>query len=292
MLAKNELMIMKPTKYKCPFHYIGSKAKLLPQILPILDKPNPDWVIDLFAGGFSVGANCKCKKVICNDKNAQLVELIEWLYQGNKEEVLQKIEGEIENRGLSKTNADSYRKLRNDYNKHPTPDLLYLLICFSFNHQIRYNQSGLFNTPFGKNRSSYNLETRQALSHFIDLIQEKDIVFSSSDFTSVTTPAGKGVVFADPPYLISVGSYNDGNRGVVSWDENDEKMLYDYLEELDKNGVNFVLTNFLTSGGRVNHMLQNFSSKFIITKLDSNYLNSNYHKKIEAQQEVLVRNFK
>lgn len=67
-------------KYNCPFHYIGGKSKLLPQILPLIDSFDPELVVDLFSGGFSVGLNCKCRTVICNDKNNRFIDLLNWLY--------------------------------------------------------------------------------------------------------------------------------------------------------------------------------------------------------------------
>ena len=47
----------------------------------------------------------------------------------------------------------------------------------------------------------------------------------------------KSFVYADPPYLITTGSYNDGNRGFVNWTETQEKQLYDLLDNLSKNKI-------------------------------------------------------
>lgn len=282
---------MKSKKYSCPFHYIGGKSKLLSQILPVINSYKPDLVVDLFAGGFSVGLNCYCKQIICNDKNQDFIELLKWIYTTRKEDLLASIESEIEHRGLTKENEKAYKDLRNDYNKKANPLLLFLLISYSFNHQMRYNNDNEFNTPFGKARSSYNKHTKQSLSFFSDKIQSKNVSFSSLDFANITLPTGKVLFFVDPPYFLSTGSYNDGNRGIVSWNENDEKRLYAFLNVLNQKGIAFVLTNFLSSGKDKNIQLAEFAKKYHVSKLDSNYSNANYHKRKKEQTEIMVRNF-
>lgn len=277
--------------YKCPFHYIGGKAKLLDQIIPLIDGYQPTSVVDLFAGGFSVGVNVTCETVFCNDKNDRFVSLLEWLSVTDLETILQQIENEISLRKLSKTNAEAYYRLKNDYNNNPTPLLLFLLICYAFNHQMRFNQSNLFNTPFGKNRSSYNKSTRAALVNFVKKLKAKNITFSSQDFQKIQPVGARPLVFVDPPYFLSTGSYNDGNRGIVSWTENDEIRLYKYLDSLSQKGIAFVLTNFIESDDKINDHLAEFAKKYTVLEANSDYSNSNYHKNKKKQKEIIVRNF-
>lgn len=279
-------------KYKCPFHYIGSKAKLLGQILPIIDSYQPDVLIDLFAGGFSVGVSCSCSDVVYNDANYLFEALIELLYKSDKAKFLSSIQGEVKKRNLSKTNKEAYEKLRSDYNKTKDPILLYLLISYSFNHQMRFNHTGDFNTPFGKNRSYLSSSTIKDLNSFIDKLKSKKIIFCSKDFEDVKPIDGKKCLFfVDPPYLLSTGSYNDGNRGLVSWNDEKEKRLYDFLDKIDNEGCAFVLTNFISSGKTINQYLSNFSKKYKTKLIKSSYKNSNYHKKSVEQEEIIVRNF-
>ena len=51
---------------KSPLNYIGGKAKILDQILPLFPK-EIDNFIDLFAGGCNVGINVRANKVYFND---------------------------------------------------------------------------------------------------------------------------------------------------------------------------------------------------------------------------------
>ena len=132
---------------------------------------------------------------------------------------------------------------------------------------------------------------KDSLSFFIDKIQRKKVTFFSKDFAKIRITNKKGLVFVDPPYLLSTGSYNDGNRGIVSWDVNDEKRLYDYLKLLDSEGVKFILTNFVKVGHKENEILKQFCANYKTILLKSDYSNSNYQKKKIEQKEILVRNF-
>src|SRR5690606_18079391 len=52
--------------------------------------------------------------------------------------------------GLSNYNREGYLKLRDSYNKKPTPEKLLVLLIYGFNHYIRFNSKGKFNVPVGK----------------------------------------------------------------------------------------------------------------------------------------------
>jgi len=56
---------------------------------------------------------------------------------------------------LSSYNKDGFNRLRNDFNDKKEKDdeyylMLYLLIVYSFNNQLRFNRKGEFNLPVGK----------------------------------------------------------------------------------------------------------------------------------------------
>ena len=140
---------------KSPMNYIGGKYKLLPQILSYFPD-NINNFVDLFAGGVDVGVNVKAQNVFCNDINYFLTDIYKSFQNIEIEDLLSYIETKISEYDLSKTNTEGYLKLRKDYNLTKKPLDLFILICFSFNHQIRFNSLHEFNTPFGKNRSSFN----------------------------------------------------------------------------------------------------------------------------------------
>ena len=62
--------------FECPLNYIGSKAKVIPDILKFQPQ-NYDTFIDAFGGGFNVGINVHTDKVIYNDLNYLVANLIQ-----------------------------------------------------------------------------------------------------------------------------------------------------------------------------------------------------------------------
>ena len=280
---------------KSPMNYIGGKYKLLESILNKF--PNKiDTFVDLFAGGFNVGINVEANKIVCNDILNYVIELYKYIKSENTKELFIKIEKIIDKYKLDKENQEGYLNLRLEYNQKKDSLLFFVLICFSFNHQIRFNNNQLFNTPFGKNRSSYNNNIKKNLKNFSKALKEKDIIFSSLNFNDVDLSAltKKDLVYCDPHYLITTGSYNDGNRGFKDWGIKEEKELLKLLDRLNRNKVKFALSNVLYHKELKNEQLIEWSKKYNIYYLDKNYDNCNYQVKKSNNQtmEVLITNFK
>ena len=75
---------------KSPLNYMGGKYKLLPQIIPLFPQDIKTFV-DLFGGGFNVGINVDCERVIYNDTLLELSELFEHLYFLETNDILHQI---------------------------------------------------------------------------------------------------------------------------------------------------------------------------------------------------------
>ena len=199
---------------KSPLNYTGGKYKLLGSIIGLLP-PKINVFVDLFAGGLNVGINVNANLIMVNDQITYLIELYEYLATHEIDLVLQEIQTRITKYQLSKTNVDGYNALKNDYNQ--TKDILDFLVLtfYSFNHQIRFNNQHEFNIPFGRNRSSYNARIETNLIQFCHALQTKKMQFFHDDFMNLdlSNLSPDDLVYCDPPYLISNGSYNDGNRG-------------------------------------------------------------------------------
>ena len=140
---------------KSPLNYTGGKYKLLPQLLEIFPK-EIDTFVDLFAGGGNVAVNVNAKHIIYNDIMWQVPEMLQEFKRVGVEECLQRIDYFIEAYELSKDNREGYLKLRECYNNSfdlefllTDPLMLYTLICYSFNNQIRFNSKHEYNMPFG-----------------------------------------------------------------------------------------------------------------------------------------------
>ena len=278
---------------KSPLNYTGGKFKILNSILPLLPY-SINTFIDLFGGGFNVGINVNAEKIIYNDHNPFLKDM--FLYFKENDLIIDEIKKTISEFKLSKTNKEGYLKLRERYNKDKSVSDLFVLTCYSFNHQIRFNSKHEFNTPFGKERSEYNNTIETNLKEFIKLLKSKNIEFCSGDFMSFKDYQFKknDFVYCDPPYLITNASYNDGKRGFKDWGEKEEEELLSLLDDFDKRKINFMLSNVLEHQGRKNERLIEWSKNYNIKEIEKDYKNCNYHKKSKAAdtQEVIIYNFK
>ena len=271
---------------KSPLNYTGGKYKLLPQLLELFPK-QVNTFVDLFAGGGNVSVNVKAEKVVFNDLMWQVPEMLQEFKKIGVEESLRKIDGYISSYDLSKENKEGYLALRELYNKGKSdPLMLYTLICYSFNNQIRFNNKGAYNMPFGKDRSSFNPTLREKFIIFVQRLQSMEIQFSSKDFRELDldTLGENDFVYCDPPYLITVASYNE-NGG---WGEQAERDLLAKLDTLDKAGVKFGLSNVFESKGKENIILKEWAKGYTVHYLDHTYSNCSYHKKNKQSKDVEV----
>lgn len=277
---------------KSPMNYIGGKYKLLPQILPHF----PNYIrtfVDLFSGGCNVAINVNASKIICNDINKKIIELFETFKNSELSEILYQIKNRVSEYNLSKENEEGFKKFRDFYNETQNPIDLYTLTCYSFNYQFRFNNNLEYNNPFGRNRSQFSDNMEKNLIAFVSKLKKINIEFSSKDFTQIPieklTP--EDFIYCDPPYFITTGTYNDGNRGFKDWKAEQEYALYDYLDKADKTGIKFALSNVIEHKGKVNEILVEWAKKYKIIELESNYSNSSYNTKKGDSKEVLIINY-
>ena len=279
---------------KSPLNYTGGKYKILESVVQAFPKDNKTFV-DVFAGGFNVGINVSAERIICNDQITYLIGLFQLFQKTEINELLKQIRGIIDKYQLTQQNKEGYYALREDYNKSRDIIKLFVLTCYAFNHQIRFNNSHEFNSPFGRNRSSFNSNIEKNLTQFCQALQEKNIEFSNVDFMELDYSflGENDLVYCDPPYLISTGNYNDGNRGFKDWKEKEEQELLGLLDKLNSKGIRFALSNVLFHKGMSNELLIEWSKKYNIHYIDKTYSNCNYQFKERnaVTVEVLVTNY-
>lgn len=302
-----------------PLNYTGGKFKLLPQILPLFPQ-NTRTFVDLFCGGCNVGLNAPSQQVIYNDLNPELLRLYQTLKTLDGETVRTQVYEIIEfyrlslvsrygydyygcdsGRGLGSYNRKGFLRLREDYNHRRREGLddtlshimLYVLIVYAFNNQIRFNARGEFNLPVGKR--DFNKRMEDKLLAFIQRIHSQSCTFTCQDFRSFDTSSltSRDFVYADPPYLITCATYNE--KG--GWDENLERDLLVFLDRLHIQGVPFALSNVLRSKGRENTILLQWLEQnqgiYRAVPLRYSYANSNYQTKdkTSSSEEVLILNY-
>lgn len=285
------------TRYvKCPLNYIGGKTKLLSQILPIIELAPISTFVEPFCGGLNVSANVHADRFVANDQLTYLVEMLQMFKEREFSDIRHDVVSLIQRYDLNKENKEGYDLLRSDYNQSPSPEKLFTLSCFSFNHQLRFNSAHEFNCSFGRNRSAYNASIEDNLRRFSERLHQMDVSFSATDFTELDYDVlgSSDFVYLDPPYLASTGAYNDGNRGFKDWKPEQEKALLALMEMLDDKGIRFALSNVLFNNGQENSLLEDWASghSFTIHHLSQSYGNSSYHRKSRAaSDEILLTNF-
>lgn len=282
------------TTIKAPMNYIGNKYRLMPQIKRWFPH-QINLMVDLFCGGCDVTFNTAAKRHIANDLNFFVVDIYREFQRLGIADAMKRIDKIIADWGLSKTNQAAYEAFRTHYNRTRQPLDLYALMCHSFNYQFRFNSAHEYNNPFGRNRSSFNDKLRQRLIELQPSLQT--VRYTSCDFRefdySVMHPGD--FLYADPPYLITCGSYNDGKRGFKGWSETDERDLYAVLDRLDRSGIRFALSNVLQHKGKHNNILLDWQRerRYHVHKVRADYANCNYHAKRDSSLtcEVLITNY-
>lgn len=280
----------KCTYKKSPLNYTGGKHRLLPQILPLFPDDIRNFV-DLFCGGCNVAINVNAEMVIANDIVPQVIGMYKRFMDFTPDELTAEIERRIAAAGLNMTDHDPFNTFREVYNKSEEKDPLdlYILICYAFNHQIRFNGKGEYNMPFGKNRSQYNPTIKKNLIAFREAIE--NIRFVCKDFRELKLDKlhDRDFVYCDPPYLITCATYNERD----GWNDRKERDLLNLLDGLNERGIRFALSNVIESGGETNEILNSWSGKYKTYHLSNTYSNSSYHKKERGgiTDEVLITNY-
>lgn len=243
--------------YSSPLNYIGGKADMISFLKDNAPK-NIDRIIDIFGGGFNVGINFDADQIIYNDCNFKVKELLEMLRNTETLDLYKYISSMIKKYKLEKGKKEPYLKIRELYNNQPKdnrdPRLLYLLILFGYQQQIRFNSSYDYNNPVGQ--AGFNDKILEKLISYCRNLKEKNVVFMSKDFDDMWEHINENTfIYLDPPYLITLGSYNDGKRGFNGWTEKDEIKLLEFLSKINKMGVKFMLSNVLEHKEKKNELL-------------------------------------
>ena len=258
---------------------------------------------DVFCGGMEVSMNVESHKYVINDKLEPLIKIYREFQKTNYHDLIKWIDNRIEEKGLSKDDKDSYLRFRENYNRSKALNEeealdLFVLICFSFNNQMRFNQQGNYNYSFGLGRSRFNENMRKNLKNLTTFLQQKDkeIILTSSSFEDIEIEKikkeneGKEIfIYVDPPYLITDSNYNGG------WTKEIEITFLNWLKKVDEAGIKFALSNVIKHNGGDNELLQKWIAEngFKQHVLKKDYKNCFYSKKKHDLEtiEVLVTNY-
>lgn len=259
--------------------YTGNKQKLLPELFKLFpDRNSYMRFIDCFCGGLSVSLNVP-KPVLSNDYDRTLIDMYKRLQMLPD---LSPVRELIKQHGLGKNEKEAYLTFRDAYNKNKDPLWLYVLILHSFSNVNRTNDKGNFNANFGCR--TLNDSTVKRFEHFKNNV--RGIEFSSASFKDLDICLND-FVYCDPPYLITDAVYNK------FWNEEREHELYDFLDNLNSDGIKFGLSNVTHHAGKQNDILIEWMQKYNVHNLDKKYLLGQHTDSYEQNktQEVYVCNY-
>jgi len=272
-----------------PLNYTGSKFKLLPQILPLMDY-NKEAFVDVFAGGGSVYTNImdKYTTIIVNDIIKDLMLIQKTLIKENAQNFLNKVKrfchpvstvAVIEGK-------DAYNQLRENYNNLGDPARLMALMLTCTNNMLRFNKKFKFNQTYGKR--NWNKNTDKKVEAYLRHVQYfksvRNIIFGADHFSKVK-PNEKCMIYLDPPYFNTEAGYN------CFWSKGDEDELYDYVLNLDRNGASFMLSGVLKHNNNTSELLTKLiNDGFKKINLELNY-NKVSRKGLKETQEIVIINY-
>ena len=272
-----------------PLNYTGSKSKMIGIIKEYMPQKDINTVVDAFGGGFNVGINIDTRNIIYNDINPFVESLIK-SFSSDAYSYLQYVNRLIKKYKLSPDNKAGYLELRAKYNsisiEKRDPRMLYTLILYGFQQQIRFNTSYEFNNPAGSRWFNDFL-----LSKFISFARcsrKKKIEYRNKTFIQLLEEIPKDAfVYADPPYRSTLGVYNDGKRGFEGWTLAHEHSLCQFLDAIDHRGSKFMLSYVLQVDDFYNEDIANWANnrQYHIINVDTPQGRYN------NRQEVLIINY-
>ena len=273
--------------YESPLNYIGSKAKMASFINA--NAPSKfNSFFDTFGGGFNVGINIDADKIIYNDINHFVSKLVESFKTTDTYQYILFIKKLIKKFGLEPENAENYINIRDYYNSFPIekrdPKLLYVVILYGFNQQIRFNGNHNFNNPVGMRW--FNDKVFEKMVSFSREIKEKNIIFESIDYHQIYYEPHKiSFTYLDPPYMLTTGAYNDGKRGFHGWTSETEKYFFDFVDKLNEENKPFMVSYVLEHKGEYNFHLEEWIKKRGYNIIEVDPLLGNNRK------EILITNY-
>lgn len=276
---------MKKNKLIAPFlKWVGGKRQLMPAIKELIPKNYTNYY-EPFIGGGAVFFDLQPKNAVINDFNAELINVYKTIKE-NPEELISDLK-------IHKNESEYFYDLRaldrednfeNLSNIKKASRVIYLnKTCY--NGLYRVNNSGEFNSPFGryKNPNIVNETTIRAVSKYLNT---NKITILNGDFEDALKEIKKGsFVYFDPPYHPVSESSNFTGYVQGGFDIYEQVRLRDLCNKLNEIGINFLLSNSATQ------FIEDLYKDYKISYVKANRsINSNAKKRGEID-EVLIRNY-
>lgn len=278
---------MTKNKLISPFvKWVGGKRQLLKEIEQELPKGLGRLKFyEPFVGGGAVFFHLQPNNAWINDANTELVNAYEV--------VKNDVDGLIESLKAHRNEADYFYEIRaldreekfSKLSKIERASRLIFLNKTCFNGLYRVNNSGEFNSPFGRyeNPNIVNEPILRAVSNFFNA---NKVEISNLDYADTLKKVGaNSFVYFNPPYHPISDSSNFTGYVAGGWGVNDQERLKDVCDQLNTKGVKFLLSN--SSTPLIHTLYKNYEIKMIKASRSINSVGS----KRGDVDEVLIKNY-
>lgn len=220
---------------KSPVKWVGSKSRLLPQLLPHL--PKGKRLVEPFAGSCSVMLNTEYDEYLIGDVNPDLIALYKEIAT-NPLDLIERARHLFETFNSSDGFYDSRYSFNHDADSEWRSALFLYLNRHCFNGVCRYNRAGHFNVPYGKYKRPYFPE--REIKIFAEKARRATFVCASYVHTLEMVVEGD-VVYCDPPYLTE--SKNFTQYHTSGFNPLDHGRLSRSLRKMVAKGASVVASN-------------------------------------------------
>lgn len=251
-----------------PIFYMGNKRKLINKGLIDLFPKNIEIFADVFGGSGIISMNTKASKYILNDLDTNVFNFYSLFKHKNANEIVDRIKDNLNKFDLprigTKQNTPEASKYKERYvalrkYANTTKNIIDLYSCmfYAFSQQMRFNNKGEFNMPFGNGaftdtNENYIINGCNFFANPQVHIYNKDFKNCNFDFLDE-----KDFVYLDPPYSNTTATYNENN----AWGLEDDYELFRLCDKLTTQGVKWGMSNVFENKGNVNQHLIDWVNK-------------------------------
>ncbi len=278
---------MAESKLVVPFlKWVGGKRKLIPEIKKMLPGGLSKYTYyEPFVGGGALLFDLQPTQAVINDSNEELINVYTVIRDHPKELIDELKKHKNTPEYFYEIRSMDRKPIFNNISNIERASRIIYLNKTCYNGLYRVNNSGKFNSPFGKykNPNIINESVIKAVSNYLNNAQ---VEILNVDYEVALRNVSKNAfVYLDPPYHPISKSSNFTGYVRGGWGEKDQLRLRDICNNLNKKGVKFLLSN--SSSDFIKEIYDEYN---IHTVRASRSINSDSSKRGKVD-ELLIRNY-
>ena len=266
--------------------WAGGKRQMIKTFLPLIPKKIKSYC-EPFVGGGALLFQLQPDIAYINDINTDLI-CVYRVIKDSVDELIEELKKYKNERDFFYSVRDWDRDKRK-YSSLSTVERAARIIYLNktcYNGLYRVNKAGEFNSPFGNYRSP-NIVNEYVLRAVNDYFNAATVKFSCLDYSKILADIKKDTfVYIDPPYdpISRTSNFTEFSKGGFSKD--DQILLRQCCDDLDKRGVKFMLSNSATD-----FIKEQYSSYNLMIVKTKRVINSVASKRRNIVNEIVVRNY-